>query len=153
MRVRLVFVGKTRNEHVRALVDDYLARLARFTRCEVTELRESAARDERAVLTEESRRIADALRANAFVVLLDVEGRQWSSTELAAELERWQTRGLKEVVFIIGGHLGVTPELKQRADVRWSLSRLTLTHELARVLLVEQLYRAYTITRGLPYQK
>jgi 23S rRNA (pseudouridine1915-N3)-methyltransferase len=153
MRVRLVFVGKTRNEHVRALVDDYLARLVRFTRWEVTELRESAARDERAVLTEESRRIADALRANAFVVLLDVEGRQWSSTELAAELERWQTRGLKEVVFIIGGHLGVTPELKQRADVRWSLSRLTLTHELARVLLVEQLYRAYTITRGLPYQK
>src|SRR5918911_5626048 len=152
MRVRLVFVGKIRNEHVRALVDDYLARLVRFTRCEVTELRESAARDERAVLTEESRRIADALRANAFVVLLDVEGRQWSSTELAAELERWQTRGLKEVVFVIGGHLGVTPELKQRADVRWSLSRLTLTHELARVLLVEQLYRAYTITRGLPYQ-
>ena len=62
MRVRLVWIGKTRNEHVRALVDDYLARLARCTRCEVTELRESAAQDERAVLTEESRRIADALR-------------------------------------------------------------------------------------------
>jgi 23S rRNA (pseudouridine1915-N3)-methyltransferase len=153
MRVRLVFVGKTRNEHIRALVDDYLARLMRFTRCEVTELRESAARDERAVLTEESRRIADALRPDAFVVLLDVEGREWSSTELAAELERWQMRGLKEVVFVVGGHLGVAPELKKRADVRWSLSRLTLTHELARVLLVEQLYRAYTITRGLPYQK
>ena len=153
MRVRLVFVGKTRNEHIRALVDDYLARLMRFTRCEVTELRESAARDERAVLTEESRRIADALRPDAFVVLLDVEGREWSSTELAAELERWQMRGLKEVVFVVGGHLGVAPELKKRADVRWSLSRLTLTHELARVLLVEQLYRAYTIMRGLPYQK
>jgi len=153
LRVRLVLVGKTRNAHARALVDDYTARLARFTRCEVTELRESAARDERAVLTEESRRIADALRPDAFVVLLDVEGRQWSSTELAAELERWQTRGLKEVAFVVGGHLGVAPELKARADVRWSLSRLTFTHELARVLLVEQLYRAYTITRGLPYQK
>jgi 23S rRNA (pseudouridine1915-N3)-methyltransferase len=153
MRLRLVWIGKTRNEHVRALVDDYLGRLGRFVRCEVSELRESAQRDARAVIAEESRRIADALRPDAFVVLLDIEGRQWSSTELAAELERWQTRGLKEVAFVIGGHLGVTPELQARADVRWSLARLTLTHELARVLLVEQLYRAYTITRGLPYQK
>ena len=153
MRVRLVWIGKTRNEHVRALVDDYVTRLARFTRCEVTELRESAAQDERAVLTEESRRIADVLRSDAFVVLLDVAGRQWSSPELAAELERWQVRSVKEVAFVVGGHLGVAPELKTRADVRWSLSRLTLTHELARVLLVEQLYRAYTIMRGLPYQK
>ncbi len=153
MRVRLVWIGRTRNEHVRALVADYLARLERFTRCAVTELRESASKDERGVVAEESRRIADALRADAFVVLLDVEGREWSSPELAAELERWQTRGLKEVAFVVGGHLGVAPELKARANVRWSLSRLTLTHELARVLLVEQLYRAYTITRGLPYQK
>ena len=153
MRVRLVWIGRTRNEHVRALVDDYAGRLARFTRCEVSELRESAARAERAVLTEEGRRIMDALRPDSFVVLLDVEGQQWSSPELAAELERWQARGPKEVAFVVGGHLGVTPELKARADVRWSLSRLTLTHELARVMLVEQLYRAYTIMRGLPYQK
>ncbi len=153
MRLRFVWIGKTRNEHVRALVDDYTGRLVRFTRWEVTELRESAAQDERAVLAEESKRLADTLRPDSFVVLLDVDGRQWSSPELAAELERWQTRGLKEVAFVVGGHLGVTPELKARADVRWSLARLTLTHELARVLLVEQLYRAYTITRGLPYQK
>jgi 23S rRNA (pseudouridine1915-N3)-methyltransferase len=153
MRLRLVWLGKTRNEHVRALVDDYLGRLTRFVRCEVTELRESANKDERTVLTEESRRISDALRPDALLVLLDVEGRQWSSLELAVELERWQTRGLKEVAFVVGGHMGVTPELKARASVRWSLSRLTLTHEMARVLLVEQLYRAYTITRGLPYQK
>ncbi len=153
MRLRLVWIGKTRNEHVRALVEDYAGRLARFTRCEVTELRESGAQDERAVVAEESRRIEEALRPEAFVVLLDVEGRQWSSPELAAELERWQGRGLKELAFVVGGHLGVTPELKARAGVRWSLSRLTLTHELARVLLVEQLYRAHTILRGLPYQK
>ena len=153
MRLRFVWIGRTRNEHVRALVTDYMGRLARFVRCEVTELRESAGRDERAILTEEGKHITDALRADAYVVLLDIEGRVWSSPELAAELERWQTRGLKEVAFIVGGHLGVASELKARADARWSLSRLTLTHELARVLLVEQLYRAYTITRGLPYQK
>jgi len=153
VRLRLLWIGRTRNEHVRALASDYLGRLARFVRCEVTELRESAATDERAILTEESKRIGDALRPDAYVVLLDIEGRTWSSPELATELERWQTRGLKEVAFVIGSHLGVAPELKTRADARWSLSRLTLTHELARVLLIEQLYRAYTITRGLPYQK
>jgi 23S rRNA (pseudouridine1915-N3)-methyltransferase len=87
-------------------------------------------------------------------VLLDVEGRrEWSSPELAAQVERWQLEGKKEIAFVIGGHLGVAAELKAKADVRWSLSRLTLTHEMARVVLVEQLYRAYTIMHGLPYQK
>ena len=154
MRLRLIWVGKTKNEHVRALVEDYLQRLGRFARLEVTELRESAARDERTVVAEEGERIANALRAGGVTVLLDVEGRrEWSSPELAAQVERWQTEGVKEVAFVVGGHLGVAPELKAKADVRWSLSRLTLTHEMARVVLVEQLYRAYTIMHGLPYQK
>ena len=153
MRLRLIWVGKTRSEHLRALADDYLRRLARFTRCEVTELREGAGADDRAVMADEGRRLADALAPGSLTVLLDVEGRQWSSHELAAELERWQNEGRKEVAFVVGGPFGVAEELKQRADVRWSLSRLTLTHEMARVLLAEQLYRGFTILRGLPYQK
>jgi 23S rRNA (pseudouridine1915-N3)-methyltransferase len=155
MRIRLIWVGKTKNEHVRALVGDYLQRLGRFVRCEVTELRESASGDERGVIEEESKRIAGSLtRAESVTVLLDVEGRrEWSSPELAAQVERWQLEGKKEIAFVIGGHLGVAAELKEKADVRWSLSRLTLTHEMARVVLVEQLYRAYTIIHGLPYQK
>ncbi|HEX8130924.1 MAG TPA: 23S rRNA (pseudouridine(1915)-N(3))-methyltransferase RlmH [Pyrinomonadaceae bacterium] len=155
MRIRLIWVGKTKNEHVRALVGDYLQRLGRFVRCEVRELRESAGGDERSIIEEESKRIAGALtRADGVTVLLDVEGRrEWSSQELAAQVERWQLEGKKEIAFVIGGHLGITAELKAKADVRWSLSRLTLTHEMARVVLVEQLYRAYTIMHGLPYQK
>ena len=153
MRLRLIWVGKTKSEPLRSLVDDYLRRLSRFARCEVTELREGAGADDRAVLAEEGKRIADAVAAGSFVVLLDVEGRQWSSPELAAELERWQNEGRKEVAFVVGGHLGVSEEVRARADVRWSLSRLTLTHEMARVVLAEQLYRGFTILRGLPYQK
>lgn len=153
MRLRLIWVGKTRSEPLRSLVDDYLRRLSRFARCEVTELREGAGADDRAVMAEEGKRIGDALAAGSFVVLLDVEGRQWSSPELAAELERWQNEGRKEVAFVVGGHLGVADEVRARSDVRWSLSRLTLTHEMARVVLAEQLYRGYTILRGLPYQK
>ena len=153
MRLRLIWVGKTRSEPLRALVDDYLRRLSRFARCEVTELREGAGADDRAVLAEEGKRIAEALAPGSFVVLLDVEGRQWSSPELAAELERWQNEGRREVAFVVGGHLGVAEGVWARADVRWSLSRLTLTHEMARVVLAEQLYRGHTILRGLPYQK
>ena len=153
MRVRFVWVGKTRNEHLRALVEDYLKRLKRFARCEVLEVRESAARVKDAGIEEEGRRILGGLHPDALMVLLDVEGREWDSRELAAQIERWQLGGTKEVAFVIGGHFGVSQGVRKRADASWSLSRLTLTHEMARVLLVEQIYRAYTITHGLPYQK
>jgi 23S rRNA (pseudouridine1915-N3)-methyltransferase len=153
MRVRLIWVGRTRDAHLRALVDEYLKRLARFVRCELTELRESAARTEREGIEDEAERIISALRPEAFAVLLDVEGTEWGSRELAAQIERWQLRGTKEVAFIIGGPYGVSDKVLERANLRWSLSRLTLTHEMARVVLIEQLYRAYTIIHGLPYQK
>ena len=153
MRVRVIWVGKTRDAHLRALLDEYLKRLGRFTRVEVKELRESAARTERQGIEDEGRRIISALRPESLAVLLDVEGRQWSSPELAAEIERWQTGGTKEVAFIIGGPNGTSAEVERRAALRWSLSRLTLTHEMARVVLLEQVYRAYTIIQGLPYQK
>ena len=154
MRLRFIWVGKTRDGHLRALVTEYLKRLSRFARCEVTEVRECTAEDPRACLEEEGKRILGSLASDALAVLLDVSGAvHWSSEELAEQVEGWQGRSVREVAFVVGGHLGVSEEVRRRAQVRWSLSRLTLTHEMARVLLAEQLYRAYTITRGLPYQK
>ncbi len=150
MRFRFVWIGRTRDAQMRALVDEYLKRLGRFVRYEVTELREGAGR---AGIADESKRIIGALHSDALTVLLDVEGREWSSPQLAAEIEKWQNSGTKEVAFVIGGPEGVSEEVAARADLRWSLSRLTLTHEMARVVLVEQLYRAYTIIHGMPYQK
>jgi 23S rRNA (pseudouridine1915-N3)-methyltransferase len=153
MRVRVIWPGKTRNAHFRALINDYLKRLTHFVRCEITELRETRGSERVASIDKDSKRISDALRTGAITVLLDPDGNEWSSRELAAQIERWENSGIKEVAFIVGGPNGVSPELSSRADKRWSLSRLTLTHEMARVLLLEQLYRAYTIIQGLPYQK
>lgn len=154
MRLRLVWVGKTRNPHLRALAGEYLNRLEKFARCDVVELRESTAADGRACIEEEGKRILSALSAEASVVLLDVAGpKSWSSEGLAAQVEEWQDRSVKEVAFVVGGHLGVSEDVRRRAAVRWSLSPLTLTHEMARVVMAEQLYRAFTIIRGLPYQK
>lgn len=138
---------------MRGLAEEYLKRLSRFVRCEITELRESGAQNPQEGIEEEGKRIISALRTDALTILLDVGGREWSSHELAQEVDRWQNAGVKEVSFVIGGHNGVSDSVVARADAKWSLSRLTFTHEMARVLLLEQVYRAYTIINGLPYQK
>ena len=153
MHLRFIWTGKTKDAHLRALCADYLKRLARFARCEVTELRERAGREAQAGIEKDSQRISDALRSGTVIVLLDREGSEWTSEQLAAQVQRWQSAGAKEVNFIIGGPSGVSKDLTAAADKRWSLSRLTFTHEMTRVLLLEQLYRAYAIIHGLPYQK
>jgi 23S rRNA (pseudouridine1915-N3)-methyltransferase len=153
MRLRVIWTGKTRDVHLRALIDDYLKRLSHFARCEISEFRESPGSEKKLGIDKDSKRISDGLREGAVNVLLDPEGIQWSSEQLAKEIQRWQDSGTKEVTFIIGGPNGVSAELLKRASKRWSLSRLTLTHEMSRVVLLEQLYRAYTIIHGLPYQK
>ncbi len=152
MRLRIIWTGKTRDVRLRALVDDYAERLGHFVRCEVTELRELG-RTDKSGIDKETKRISDALRPGAITVLLDGEGTEWTSPQLAAQVQSWEGSGIKEVAFVIGGPNGLASDFKARADKRWSLSRLTLTHEMARVLLFEQLYRAYTIIHGLPYQK
>lgn len=152
MRFRIIWPGKTRDARLRALIEDYSERLSHFVRCEVTELRELG-RVDKTGIARESKRISDGLRPGAVTILLDPEGSEWTSQQLADQVRSWESSGIKEVAFVVGGPRGVTPDLAARADKRWSLSRLTLTHEMARVLLLEQLYRAYTIVHGLPYQK
>ena len=152
MRLRIIWIGKTRDARLRALIDDYAERLAHFVRCEVTELRELG-RTDKAGIDKETKRISDALRPGSMTVLLDEGGTEWTSQELAAQVQGWEGSGIKEVAFVIGGPNGFAGDFKAGVDKRWSLSRLTLTHEMARVLLLEQLYRAYTIIHGLPYQK
>ena len=95
----------------------------------------------------------EKVNQTSFVCVLDVKGRSISSPALAQEIEKWQNRSVKEVTFIIGGAEGVASRVVERADFSLSLSFLTFTHEAARVILLEQLYRAYTIIRGFPYQK
>jgi 23S rRNA (pseudouridine1915-N3)-methyltransferase len=152
MKFRIIWTGKTRDARLRALIDDYAERLSHFVRCEVTELKELG-RTDKAGIDKETRRISDALRPGSLTILLDPEGAEWTSQDLAGQLKTREDNGVKEIAFVVGGPNGLAPELVARADKRWSLSRLTLTHEMARVLLMEQLYRAFTIVHGLPYQK
>lgn len=150
MKFKFIWVGKTRDKNWLALQNDYLERLSHFAKCDICEIRDASGTTARKT---EGNRILDKVNQNAFACLLDIGGKLLSSDDLAAQLGRWQDSGLKEIVFIIGGARGVSPEVAARADFRVSLSFLTFTHEMARVVLIEQLYRAFTIIKGFPYQK
>jgi len=152
MKLKFIWPGKTKDERLRSLIEEYLKRLSRFTRCEVAEVKEGRTRDA-AALNKESQKLLEAIGESTVAVLLDLNGRELSSHELASQVERWENDGTKDVAVVIGGPEGVSPEVQSRANVRWRLTRLTLTHEMARVVAVEQLYRAYAINRGLTYQK
>ncbi len=150
MKFRFVWVGKTREKNWRALQEEYLRRLSHFVKCEITEIKDSAAREGPEI---EGKRILELLNPKSFVVLLDVKGKPHSSHQLSAAVENWQNRDLKEITFVIGGADGVSESISEKADYLLSLSFLTFTHEMARVVLLEQLYRAYSILKGFPYQK
>jgi 23S rRNA (pseudouridine1915-N3)-methyltransferase len=152
VETHLVAVGKLR-PYYRDACDDYLRRLSRYGAVTEREVRE-AGRVTTAALRrrEESARIEAALPGRARLVVLDRGGTEWSSEELARRLDAWRLAAAP-VALVIGGAYGVTPELTRRASSRWSLGPLTLPHELARVVVLEQWYRAWTILRGEPYHK
>src|SRR5258707_6701102 len=118
MRIRFIWPGKTKEGHLRALVSDYLKRLSRFARCEVVETREGTARDPAGV-EKESLRILAAIPAGSQLVLLDLKGREWSSPELAAQVQRWENDSVKEVAIVIGGPRGVGAEVVAPRPADW----------------------------------
>lgn len=140
MRIVIVAVGKLKERAARALADDYLGRIQKFVRCDEIEVRDGAG-------------LARGIPADAHVVALEVDGRSWSSPELARHLEDWGRSGKGTIAFLIGGADGIPAELSRAAQARLSLSSLTLPHRLARIVLFEQIYRAFTILRGTPYAR
>jgi 23S rRNA (pseudouridine1915-N3)-methyltransferase len=143
LKIRLVMLGKTRRSEVRALVDDYVARIARFAEIEITELREDSSASFRKL----------KLDSAATVVLLDDAGRHQTSAQFAKWLVETRDRGAREIVFLCGAADGFPDTLRRRATQKLSLSSLTFSHELARVMLAEQIYRALAILAGHPYPK
>lgn len=153
MRVRLLAVGRDRSGLFAPAVEEYVSRLVRVLKFELVELPEARkhagtpqARDEEAAT------ILARIEPRERVVALDERGDEPTSLELARRVERWMTRG-QDVALVIGGSDGLAPAVLERAQERLALSKMTLAHRLARLVLVEQLYRAMTILRGEPYHK
>jgi 23S rRNA (pseudouridine1915-N3)-methyltransferase len=154
MQVQVIAVGRVRDAALRSACDEYAARISRYLKFDIREVRDAGRRDRDA---ESGRRAeADTLRATsptgAFRVALSRSGRQVDSEELARMLRGWQ-RDARDVALMIGGAHGIAADLVAEADLTLSLSTMTFPHELARLVLLEQLYRACTILRGEPYHK
>jgi len=139
MQYRLVAVGRMKNPALRAACDEYIDRLRHYTRVEEREVKEEA-------------RVLGAVPEGTRLVALTRRGEEWTSGQLAQWIGRWEMEG-RDVTLAIGGSETLPDEVLRKAERLWSLSRLTLPHELARVVVYEQLYRAHTIRRGEPYHR
>jgi len=158
MRIRVIWEGKTKDAHLRALQADYQARIARFGELLVEEWAPTGKQGRRKVPSGERRlrdRLLECLKdpGERCLVLLDARGREWTSEEFGEWLGQRALHGTRELVFVVGGPEGFSPALREQADLLLSLSRLTLTHDWARTLLLEQIYRGFTMLRGYPYPR
>jgi 23S rRNA (pseudouridine1915-N3)-methyltransferase len=160
MRLHFVWIGKTKDRNCAALINGYLERIRHYAPYQVSELKEqsagagrSATADHSRVIAAESQKLLSAVERDDFVALLDEKGREFDSPQFAEFVGKRQQAGTKQLAFVIGGFAGVSDEVKRRADLRLALSQMTLPHELARVVLAEQTYRAFTLLAGLPYHK
>ena len=155
MHIRLIAVGDRQPSWVDTAFEDYVQRLPRQWQFRLdliaTAKRSKNSGAASAKLTE-GEKILAKIKAREYVVVLDERGREFSSQELAVRLDDWQGDG-RDLTFVIGGPDGVSEDCMQRAGLRWSLSRLTLPHGLARVTFAEQLYRAWCLTTGHPYHR
>ncbi|MEJ2033903.1 MAG: 23S rRNA (pseudouridine(1915)-N(3))-methyltransferase RlmH [Deltaproteobacteria bacterium] len=156
MRFEFLFLGKTREKFLAAGIDHFLERLNHYLTAEVKIIKEKrwSPREAEDKIREEEGNLLLARRSQpSLVVALDPGGRQVSSEELAELVAGWQEAGQRCVSFLIGGPLGLPEKLVAEADAALSLSRMTFTHEMARLILMEQLYRAFTILAGTGYHK
>lgn len=156
MIIRILWVGKTRNSPIRSLSEDYLDRIRHMVPVEITEVRDpSKARGLKGsqLVNAEENEILRLLPSHSRVVALDEAGSEFCSAEFARWLEAEQIRGTKETVFVIGGPEGIGTGVLARAILKLSLGRMTWTHEMCRVLLLEQIYRALCISRKIPYHR
>ena len=154
MHIRLLAVGDRQPSWVDSAFSDYVARLPRqwqFRLETITYKRQKSTPAETAK-NAEGEKILGKIKTADHVVVLDERGKQFSSKELAEKIDDWQSAGA-DIVFVIGGPDGVSADLLARANTRWSLSKLTLPHGLARVLYAEQIYRAWSLSTGHPYHR
>lgn len=154
MKIRIVAVGKLKEPALFDLMQNYVRKIQPLCSLKVEEVKDFPLRkgmSTSVALNLEAEFIKERLSDDSFYVVMDVKGKQKSSEDLSVLLQRWENESRKEVVFILGGPFGVSEELLRGARERLSLSKMTFTHEMARVLLVEQLYRAYTILKNIPY--
>ena len=159
MKIKIVTVGKLKEKYLKDGIAEYSKRLSRFANLEMIELADEKTPDRASnsenqkILELEGTRILSKIADRDFVIVLAIEGKTLSSEEFSKQLEQAPINGFSTLTFVIGGSLGISPQVKKRANLSISFGRLTLPHQLMRLVLVEQIYRAFTIQQGSPYHK
>ena len=159
MKIKVVTVGKLKEKYLKDGIAEYSKRITRFAKLEMIELADEKTPDKASesenqkILEIEGQRILSKVGDRDFVIVLAIEGKTFSSEEFSKQLEEASIKGFSTLTFIIGGSLGLSSSVKNRANLSVSFGRLTLPHQLMRLVLVEQIYRAFTIQQGSPYHK
>lgn len=157
--IKIIAVGKLKEKAMRTLLEEYSKRIKAFTKLELIEVADEIAPQSLSlaqmeqVKDKEGERILAKIKEQDHVILLDLAGKMLDSEALAMHIQKTQTYGSSDITFVIGGTLGVSKALIQRADLRWKLSDLTFPHQLVRIMLAEQIYRSFTILHHQPYHK
>ena len=155
MKLKILWPGRTRNKDLRGLQDFYLKRIQELSPCQLIETPEARGLAERfgqKILEREAEGLEKHFKDDYIVCLFD-EGKEMTSRDLAGFFERWSTGSVRAVTFVVGGFLGLAGRVLDRADLRLSLSKMTFSHELCRMMLLEQIYRAISIMKGRQYAK
>lgn len=154
MRLELIFPGKTKESYLKRGIDDFAERLSRYVKLDFKIIKDrSGSGDMTRAVQLEGKLLLENCSKSSYMVALDPGGRQLSSEEFAGTVGKWEVEGRQIVSFVIGGPEGLSALVLDKADLLLSLSRMTFTHEMARLLLLEQLYRAYSIKAGTKYHK
>ncbi|TVX06078.1 23S rRNA (pseudouridine(1915)-N(3))-methyltransferase RlmH [Streptococcus pneumoniae] len=159
MKIKVVTVGKLKEKYLKDGIAEYSKRISRFAKFEMIELSDEKTPDKASesenqkILEIEGQRILSKIADRDFVIVLAIEGKTFFSEEFSKQLEETSIKGFSTLTFIIGGSLGLSSSVKNRANLSVSFGRLTLPHQLMRLVLVEQIYRAFTIQQGFPYYK
>ncbi|CMX26721.1 rRNA large subunit methyltransferase [Streptococcus pneumoniae] len=159
MKIKVVTVGKLKEKYLKDGIAEYSKRISRFAKFEMIELSDEKTPDKASesenqkILEIEGQRILSKIADRDFVIVLAIEGKTFFSEEFSKQLEVSSIKGFSTLTFIIGGSLGLSSSVKNRANLSVSFGRLTLPHQLMRLVLVEQIYRAFTIQQGFPYHK
>lgn len=159
MRITLITVGKIKEKFYTDAISEYTKRLSRYCKLEIVQVADEKTPDgaselmERQIKEKEGERILAQIKDGAFVIALAIEGEMLDSEELARKIDRLGVGGQSQIVFLIGGSLGLSEAVLKRADYKLSFSKMTFPHQLMRVILLEQIYRSYRIIHGEPYHK
>ncbi|WP_019537239.1 23S rRNA (pseudouridine(1915)-N(3))-methyltransferase RlmH [Paenibacillus ginsengihumi] len=159
MHIQIVAVGKLKESYLVQGIAEYTKRLGPYAKLQIIEVPDEkapesmSAAEEQQVKQREGERLLAHIKSDAFVIALAIDGKALSSEELAAQLQNLATYGRSQVCFVIGGSLGLDAAVLRRADLKLSFGRMTLPHQLMRLVLAEQVYRAFKIMRGEPYHK